>query len=331
MTRMRRVAKMRTGQGRDHHGAFALAVDLHEARPHHADGPLDVGGIHRRAAVHDGLEAGAIGARRLRVVDQPLDDGGRGEHRQPAQCGRQLEDLRWIEPARGRDHVTRAGHHVRDGIEAGAVRHRRRVDDRVTRIDRVHVDEVGQAHRHQVAVAQHHALGFAGGAARVEQPRQVLGGARGDRRRREREQRFVIGPGDLDGAAGRGQSFTHIGGHEGPERLRVVHDPLCFAQVQLCIHRHDRQAGPPRAVQHLQVRGVVAHEQRDAVAGPQAGRVQRGSQPRRPIRQARIVAQQPISLEEGRAAWIGQRYALQRMGEVHTVQVAARFDVSSRT
>ena len=120
------------------------------------------------------LKPSAVQPAGLGVVHQPLDDGGRGEHREPPDAARQGEDLGGVEAARGRHHVPRARHHMRDGIEAAAMRHRGAVDDGILRLDRVHVHEVAEAHGHQVAMREHHALGLAGGAAGVEQPGEVV-------------------------------------------------------------------------------------------------------------------------------------------------------------
>ena len=56
---------------------------------------------------------------------------------------------------------------------------------------------------------------------------------------------------------------------------------------------------------------MVAHEQRDAIAGLQAGGPERRGQARRPVRQRAVVAQQARAFEYRRTARIGQRDALQ--------------------
>ena len=57
------------------------------------------------------------------------------------------------------------------------------MQDAVGGIDPVDVDEIAGGHRQQVAVTEHRALGAAGGAARVEQPRRILRRAACDRPR----------------------------------------------------------------------------------------------------------------------------------------------------
>jgi hypothetical protein len=57
-------------------------------------------------------------ALRLGVVDQALDDGRRREGRQRPERMAQREQLGRIDAARGRHHMARAGHQVRDRVEA---------------------------------------------------------------------------------------------------------------------------------------------------------------------------------------------------------------------
>src|SRR3990167_7066011 len=46
VARVAGVGQVRAAERGADHGAFALAVDLHEARAHQAQGALDVGGVH---------------------------------------------------------------------------------------------------------------------------------------------------------------------------------------------------------------------------------------------------------------------------------------------
>ena len=185
MTRMARVGKVMARQRRRHHGCLALAVDLHEARTQYPQRALQVGHIHGRTAVNDGLECrgGRVGVklRLFRVVDDPLHDGRRGESRKWTQLPAKREQLRRIDTTGERHHVTGARHQVWYRVQAGAVRHRRRVDDGVLRRNVVYVDEIGQPHGHEVAVRDHHPFGASRGAAGVEQPRHVACVAFGDR------------------------------------------------------------------------------------------------------------------------------------------------------
>ena len=204
-----------------------------------------------------------------------------------------------------------------DGVDAGAVRHGRGIHNRVPRLDGVHVDKIAHAHGQQVAVAQHHALGLAGGPAGVEQPGQVCGSALCHGRGWPGEEVFVGGSGDVHSAAGRLQPGAHVGCDEGPAGLGVVNDPLRLAQVQLRIHRHHHQAGPPGTVKHFQVSRVVVHEQRNTFARCQAGGGEGRGQAGRPVGQAAVVAHLPAACEQGGALRVGQGNAPQGEGEVH--------------
>jgi hypothetical protein len=313
-------------QGGGHHRCLALAVDLHEARPHHPQRAPDVGQVHRRAAVDDGLEGGGgvfrAQAGRLGMVDQALDDGRRREGRQRAERLAEREELGRVDAAGGRHHVPCAGHQVRDGVEAAAVRHRRRVDDGIVGADRVDVDEIGQPHRHQVAVRQHHALRAAGGAAGVEEPGQVLRLAFGRRRRprvgERREQRIGRGRFGVDLPLQAGQRLGRdIARHEGPAGLRVVDDPRHLRRVQLGVHRHHHQPGPPGAPQDLQIARVVAHEDQHAVAGLQAGIAQALRQAGAARGPLGMGGPGPRAFEDGVAVRGHTRLACQQVGKGH--------------
>jgi hypothetical protein len=252
------------------------------------------------------------------MVHQPFDDGGRGEHRKrPSRLG-QREQLGRFDTARRRHDVARAGHQVGNGVNAGAVRHRRGIDDGVLRRDRVHVDEIGEPHGHEVAVRQHHALGPAGGAAGVEQPGDVVGGTVHHRNGTSRQQLLVGGGLDIDLALeGFELRWRHVRGHEGPARLRVVDDPLRLAGVQLGIHRHHHQARPPRAKQHLQIAWVVALEQHHPVTGVQTGGGKRGGQPRGALRPLAVGGHGLGAVEQGGSVGVQTRHACQLLRQVH--------------
>ena len=101
--RMRGVGQLCARQHGANHRRFALAVNLHEARPHDPQRALDVGQVHRRAAINDGLERTravirAI-AHELRMIDQPLDDGGGSKGRQRPDLAPQRKQLGGIDTA----------------------------------------------------------------------------------------------------------------------------------------------------------------------------------------------------------------------------------------
>ena len=95
----------------------------------------------------------------------------------------QSEQLVRLEPAALRNDLLRRGGDVRQDVHAGAVRHRRGVDDAVPRRDGIDIDEVAGRHGQQIAVAEHRPFRPAGGAAGIKQPGRVLGRAGCERRR----------------------------------------------------------------------------------------------------------------------------------------------------
>ena len=172
--------------------------------------------------------------------------------------------------------MARAGHQVGNRVQAGAMRHRRGVDHGVLRRHGVHIDEVGQAHRHEIALGEHHALRAAGGAAGVEQPGHIVGVALGHGNGRGIGHRGQQGVGrfrfDVDLSLQPGQRLRRdVARDEAPARLRIRDDPLDFPHVQLGVDGHHHQARPPRGPHDLEVTRVVAHEQQHAVAWRQPG------------------------------------------------------------
>ena len=226
--------------------------------------------------------------------------------------------------------MPRAGHQVRDRVQAAAVRHRRGVDDGVVDVDRVDVDEIGQPHRHQVALRQHHALGPTGGAAGVEQPGQIVRSALGRRRGapvgQRREQCIGLDRLDIDLALQPGER------HPAPRRCvtkaqRACASPMIHSslgRVQLGIHRHHRQPGPPGAPQDFEVARVVVHEEHDPVAALQAGLAQA-------LREAG-AARGPLgmrgpglgALQDRNPVGVVARLAIQQMGKAHAAGPLAR-------
>ncbi len=218
--------------------------------------------------------------------------------------------------------MARAGHEVGNGVEAGAVRHGRGVGNGVLRRDGVHVVEIGQPHGHEVAVRDHHALGPAGGAAGVEQPGGVGGRALGH----GGQARAVFQPGGAGHGIGvdhavqprqRGGVGQHVGGDEGPARLGVVHDPLHLFGVQLGVHRHHHQPGPPGAEQQLQVPRVVAHEQHDPVARHQASRQEVSTCSRGALCPLAMGGDTLGAEKQGRPGRVLQGRAFEQVGQVH--------------
>ena len=163
-----------------------------------------------------------------------------------------------------------AGHQVRNGIETGAVRHGRAIDDGVVAGHRIDIHKVGQPHGHQIALRDHHAFRSPGGAAGVKQPRQGVLVALGQGLRAEVghgcEQGIGFGALDIDLALQPGQRCRrHVAGNKTPARAGILNDPLGFERVQLGVDRHHRQTSPPGAEQDLQIARMVAHEEQDPI------------------------------------------------------------------
>ena len=85
------------------------------------------------------LSASAIG----RTVDQALDHGRRREHRDARPGVEQREDLLRLEAAAFRHHLHAEPRDMRHDVEAGAVAHRRGVQDGVARRDRIDLGGIG--------------------------------------------------------------------------------------------------------------------------------------------------------------------------------------------
>ena len=84
-------------------------------------GLLEVGQIHRTAAIDDGLEPRMLARAGGRMLSQALDHGGRGEQGDPAPVFTEREDLARIEAAALRDDLTGRLRRVGQDIKAGTV------------------------------------------------------------------------------------------------------------------------------------------------------------------------------------------------------------------
>ena len=156
----------------DGHRAFALPVDLREARAEAVERAQRVLDIHRRTAPDDGADM--VGAALARMLDQPLHHGGGGKHRCPRPGVDQRENLVGIEAAGFRHHVDPGAHDIGDHVEAGAVAHRRCMQQRIAGRGPVDLIDIGFRHGREIAMRQHRALRPAGGAGGVEQPGEVV-------------------------------------------------------------------------------------------------------------------------------------------------------------
>ena len=176
------------GQGGDRHRRLALPVDLGQPGAEDGEGVLQVGQVHRCAAIDDGLQVGEVGGGDGPVAGQPLHHGGSGEERHSRPAPQQGGDLVAVDTAGLRHDAHRPAGDVGQPVEPRTVRQRRSVEDAVLRHHRVDVGEVAERRHEQVAVRERGSLGLSGGAARVEQPRRVLRQPADERRRRRRRQ-----------------------------------------------------------------------------------------------------------------------------------------------
>ena len=90
------------------HRRLALAVNLRKARPQRIERACEIGGIHGRAAIDDGLQVAAVRGREFRRRHQPIHHGGRGEHADAREAVHKRGDLSRIEAAAFRHDVVRS-------------------------------------------------------------------------------------------------------------------------------------------------------------------------------------------------------------------------------
>ena len=265
-----RTGVLRRGQHRDRHRRLSLAVDLGQARPEPVERAQAVRDVHRPAAVDHGLQPRRVATQ---AVDQPHHHRRRGEELDRGDSLEELVDLGDVEATRGGDQLRAARDDVREDVEARSVRHRCRVQQVVAGDRRIDVGEVAQRHRPQVAVREHHALRPAGGAAGVEEPRDV-GGRHVGRLHRVGvlDEGLVLARVDVDERRGAvracrlGRRRVHVVGHEAHRGAGVVEHECDLPGVQLDVDRDDRGPGRPARVHELDVGGAVAHHERDPVA-----------------------------------------------------------------
>ena len=157
---------------------------------------------------------------------------------------------------------------LRDGVETGTVRKRRRVQIGVALVEEVDVGEVRVAHRHQIPVAQRRPFGAAGGAAGEEDPGRIVG-RRGQRRKRVgREERLVIAAPGGD----HGQSRPARDGvgkprrDEDPPRLRLLDDPLHLLGMKTGVDGDGAESRAPAAEQDFEELGTVLEVEDDALS-----------------------------------------------------------------
>ena len=257
----------------DGHRTLALAIQVVQPGAEQGERALEVGRVHRRAAVDDGLQAPRLRRAGAGVIDEARHHGRRGEHADVGVARQCPEHALGLEGAR-QDYVVGSARDVGEGIEPRAVRQRRGMQDGVVRAQVVDVGVVAVAREQQVAVREHRAFRPAGGAAGIEHPGFVVGiaGLRRDRLS-AKQRRVILRAGDENGRhrpdAGRRQCVGDLRRRQAQARLRVGHDPGHLARMQLAVDRHRRQAGAPHRIQRRQELWAVVHRQRHAGAGRQ--------------------------------------------------------------
>ena len=265
---------LRLGHAGDGHRTFALPVKLCQLVAQHIERLFQVGHIHRRAAIDDGLQIAEVRPADARMIHETLHHGRRREQRQPPVMRDEVRHLRRVETARLGDHLRRPHHHVRQHVEAGAVRQRGGVQDGIAGGDGIDIDEIAEAHGAQIAVAQHRALGPACGAAGVEKPGEVIVSHRRHWGGVGLQHSSMVRRTGADDALQRrqlarqpGDHRLQIGGDKAQTRAAMLEDVLEFAGMQLAVDRYGGKAGMPDAIEQHHIVRAVLHRQRNPVAG----------------------------------------------------------------
>ncbi len=244
----------------------------------------------------------------------------------PGQAPKQRENLLRLEAAGFRHDVDAAAHHSGHHVEAGAVAHRRRVQQRIAGRQRVDLGGIGLARGGQHLVRQHRALRPAGGARGVEQPGEIVAAALNHGDRIGGEQHFIVRAADADQPLKtfrrmRGKLAVEPVGNETHPRAGLFEDVAQLGAVQLGVGRHRGQARMPDRVQHFDIIRAVPGDDGDAITGVETERAERTGEPRHPARRVAVAAQHPRAKPKRGAAWIVPARAFQKEREV---QWAAR-------
>ncbi len=276
----------------DGHRRLALPVDLRQPRPEAVERGQRILDIHRRAAPDQ--RADVFGVDIGRTGDQALDHGRRGEHRHARPGIEQRDNLLRLEAAAFGDDLHAEPRHVLHDVDAGAVAHRRGVQDGVARRHRIDLAAIGQTRSHEIVVREHGALRPPGGARGVEQPGQIVARACNERRRIGGKQRLVAGAADGDqvferfGRVRRDVGIEALGG-KADARARLLQDVAELGAVQLGIGRHRGEPCVPDAVKQFEIMMRILGGDGDPLAGRQAELLAQGAgQPRGACRQLSV-------------------------------------------
>ena len=211
----------------------------------------------------------------------------------------------------------------------GEVKHRRGVQiDRAAR-PQAFAERI-QRIDHQIAVAEHHALGASGGAAGIEDAGEIAALAHRIRHRRAAlDQLFVIVHagwrlaiiginqleardriGERGGDGGKGLVDEQDAG------AAVAHGVFVLQRAPADVERHDHGAGPAGREIELEIAVGIERQDRDAVAGLRAEGADAGGKPRHAVADLAPVLP-PIAIDDGKAVRIDLQRAPQAVRDVH--------------
>ena len=129
MARMAGIGVHRLVERGDAHRALALAVDLRETIAEGGLRALEIGLVHRPAAIDDGFQAGMLEAAGIGVLGETPDHRRRGEQGYTARSGisgatprlEERKNLGGIEAAAGRQQLAGAARRMWQDIKPRAV------------------------------------------------------------------------------------------------------------------------------------------------------------------------------------------------------------------
>ena len=320
IARLRRIRDGLTFQTGDGHGAFALTVDLDQARTQLRQRGLRVFDIHRSAAIDQRPQI--TGRAGPAMPGQAIDHGRCREHGGARPALDRVENLRRVEAATFRRHLTAAAGQMRQDVKARPMAHRRGMQDRSARLQTVDGCEIGPGHGGDIAMGQHRAFGPSGCPGRIEQPGEVV---RPDIAQPDpvgTQQPLMLRGGEADHRNAFGQSGCRRVGqivrHEHGTGLGVLQDERDLAFMQLAIDRHRAKAGPPDRIEGFSVIRAVFREDGDIVPCRQTETAAKPAcQARDPQRALPEVAHHPAADTDGRQVAERLRRTVQPDRQIH--------------
>ena len=97
----------------------------------------------------------------------------------------------------------------------------------------------------------------------------------------------------------------------------MIDDVGDFLGMELGVDGHRGEPGPPRRIQRLEIRRVVLHQQRDAVAGREAERAQMASEAGHARGELAVAPDEPIAMQQRGPVGMDARRADEQLGQVH--------------